>query len=312
LPKDFEWVLVDIKDEKDLKDTYELLSLNYVEDTESAFRFDYSAAFLKWALQPPGWKPEWHLGVRVVKTKKLVGFIAGTPADMRVYGNQIHLVEINFLCVHKKLRSKRLAPVLIKEITRRVQLFGIFQAVYTAGILLPKPLTSCRYYHRTMQAKKLVDVGFSYIGRNDTLAKMIKRLKITTPKIQGWRQMEEKDVNQITKLLAKYHKRFEFTPELSEEDVKHYLLPIDGVVESFVIENEKSEITDFVSYYHLNSTIIGNVNYSHVNAAYLYYYVPMGLGEDLDRLNNVIHDALVFAKEVIIINNSQNVTYSIA
>jgi hypothetical protein len=32
------------------------------------------------------------------------------------------MVEINFLCVHKRLRSKRLAPVLIKEITRRVNL----------------------------------------------------------------------------------------------------------------------------------------------------------------------------------------------
>jgi len=37
------------------------------------------------------------------------------------------MVEINFLCVHKKLRSKRLAPVLIKEITRRVNLKGIWQ-----------------------------------------------------------------------------------------------------------------------------------------------------------------------------------------
>lgn len=26
----------------------------------------------------------------------------------------VKMVEINFLCVHKKLRSKRLAPVLIK------------------------------------------------------------------------------------------------------------------------------------------------------------------------------------------------------
>ena len=34
------------------------------------------------------------------------------------------MVEINFLCVHKKLRSKRLAPVLIREITRRVNLKG--------------------------------------------------------------------------------------------------------------------------------------------------------------------------------------------
>lgn len=54
------------------------------------------------------------------------------------------MVEINFLCVHKKLRSKRMAPVLIREITRRVNLQGIFQAVYTAGVVLPKPVGTCR------------------------------------------------------------------------------------------------------------------------------------------------------------------------
>lgn len=53
-------------------------------------------------------------------------------------------VEINFLCVHKKLREKRVAPVLIREITRRVNLQGIFQAVYTAGVVLPKPVSACR------------------------------------------------------------------------------------------------------------------------------------------------------------------------
>lgn len=55
------------------------------------------------------------------------------------------MVEINFLCVHKKLRSKRVAPVLIREITRRVNLKGIFQAVYTAGVVLPKPVGTCRW-----------------------------------------------------------------------------------------------------------------------------------------------------------------------
>lgn len=37
------------------------------------------------------------------------------------------------LSFHYLLRSKRLAPVLIKEITRRVNLSGRWQAVYTAG-----------------------------------------------------------------------------------------------------------------------------------------------------------------------------------
>jgi glycylpeptide N-tetradecanoyltransferase len=82
--------------------------------------------------------------VRATKTNKMVGFISAIPASVRIYEKLQHLVEINFLCVHKKLRSKRLAPVLIKEITRRVNCRGIFQAVYTAGVVLPKPVGTCR------------------------------------------------------------------------------------------------------------------------------------------------------------------------
>ena len=56
----------------------------------------------------------------------------------------IRTSEINFLCVHKKLRSKRLAPVLIKEVTRQVPLTGVFQAIYTAGTVLPGVVSTCR------------------------------------------------------------------------------------------------------------------------------------------------------------------------
>lgn len=64
------------------------------------------------------------------------------------------MVEINFLCVHKKLRSKRVAPVLIREITRRVNLQGIFQAVYTAGVVLPKPVGTCRWVSLTRRTRQ--------------------------------------------------------------------------------------------------------------------------------------------------------------
>lgn len=77
-------------------------------------RFNYSAAFLKWCLLCPGHKLEWLVGVRVKSNNKLVGFISAIPATVRVNGRTVRMVEINFLCVHKKLRSKRLAPVLIK------------------------------------------------------------------------------------------------------------------------------------------------------------------------------------------------------
>jgi glycylpeptide N-tetradecanoyltransferase len=158
LPDGFKWDTLNLNEPLILDELYFLLNENYVEDSDAMFRFDYQRQFLKWALQPPGWRQDWHVGVRVVKSGRLVGFISGIPAQLVVYGNERKMVEINFLCVHKKLRSKRLAPVLIREITRRVNLTGIFQAVYTAGVVLPKPVSVCRYWHRSLNPKKLIEV----------------------------------------------------------------------------------------------------------------------------------------------------------
>lgn len=129
------WCEVDMTDVQEAKEVYDLLNQNYVEDDDNMFRFDYSPAFLEWALSPPGNAKEFVVGIRVAPTAaalakgkgrgKLVGFITGVPVQMRVYDKIMPMVEINFLCVLKKLRSKRLAPVLIKEITRRVNLTGV-------------------------------------------------------------------------------------------------------------------------------------------------------------------------------------------
>ena len=138
-----------------MKQIFELLENNYVEDDEAMFRFAYPVEFLRWALTPPKWKRSWHVSVRVASTKKIVAFISAVPAKFEITveadkktKKKLETVEINFLCVHKKLRSKRLAPLLIQEITRRVNVENIWQAVYTAGILIPKPFSITRYYHR--------------------------------------------------------------------------------------------------------------------------------------------------------------------
>lgn len=159
LPAGFRWETLDLNSNVDLKELYTLLNENYVEDDDAMFRFDYQPDFLKWSLQSPGWKREWHLGVRLVKSGRLMGFVSAIPGSIRVYDKVLKLVEINFLCVHKKLRNKRMAPVLIREITRRVNLSGIFQAVYTAGVVLPKPIATCGYWHRSLNPKKLIDVS---------------------------------------------------------------------------------------------------------------------------------------------------------
>lgn len=160
LPAGFKWEELHLDDPVVLSELYTLLNENYVEDDDAMFRFDYQPEFLRWALQPPGWRREWHVGVRVEKSGLLVGFISAIPGKVRIYEKTPNVVEINFLCVHKKLRSKRVAPVLIREITRRVNLTGCFQAVFTAGVVLPKPISTCRYWHRSLNPKKLIQVRF--------------------------------------------------------------------------------------------------------------------------------------------------------
>lgn len=178
LPDSFEWSSCDMTDEKTKGEVFDLLAANYVEDDDEMFRFQYSQAFLKWVLQPPGYHVDWHLGVRVKGTGKLVAFITGVPAKLMVKGKELNLAEINFLCIHKKLRSKRLAPMLIREITRRVNLRGIWQAAYTAGIVLPKPIARARYWHRSLNVKKLVDINFTNLHARMTMSRTIKLFKL--------------------------------------------------------------------------------------------------------------------------------------
>ena len=181
-----------------------LLNENYVEDDDNMFRFDYSPEFLRWALLPPGFLQEWHVGVRAKKSKKMVGFISAVPATISIYKKVVKLVEINFICVHKKLRSKRLAPVLIREITRRVNCQGIFQAVYTAGVVLPKPVGTCRYWHRSLNPKKLIEVKFSHLSRNMTMQRHLKLYRLPeTTKTEGLRKLKITDVPEACKLLNK-------------------------------------------------------------------------------------------------------------
>lgn len=47
----FKWVTMDLEDEKELEEVYDLLSNHYVEDNEAMFRFRYSPSFLNWYVQ---------------------------------------------------------------------------------------------------------------------------------------------------------------------------------------------------------------------------------------------------------------------
>merc|ERR1719357_1637492 len=265
LPQGFEWDTLNLDDPLVLKELYVLLNENYVEDDDNMFRFDYSPEFLRWALLPPGFLKEWHVGVRATKSRKLVGFISAVPASVSIYKKTVKMVEINFLCVHKKLRSKRVAPVLIREITRRVNCQGLFQAVYTAGVVLPKPIGTCRYWHRSLNPKKLIEVKFSHLSRNMTMQRHLKLYRLADEtKVAGLREFAQKDVPQVTVLLNSYLSKFSLAPIFTEAEVEHWFLPQENIINSYVVAKEEGEITDFLSFYCLPSTVMNHPQYKSI------------------------------------------------
>jgi len=293
LPPGYKWDTLDIDDPEILKELYTLLSHNYVEDDDNMFRFNYSPEFLQWALKPPNWHKDWHCGLRVEKTNKLVGFISGVPASVRIKDQVVKMVEINFLCVIKVLRSKRMAPVLIKEITRRVHLHGIFQAVYTAGVYLPKPVSTSSYWHRSLNPKKLIDIKFSQLGRNMTMARTIKFYKLPAePKLAGFRKLDAKDVEFVTSMLNEHLKKYDLVPIYDADQFAHWFLPREDVVDSYVVERE-GKIVAFTSFFTLPSSVMFNPNHKSIKAAYSFYNVP---GEQVN-LKALVNDALIMAKQ---------------
>jgi glycylpeptide N-tetradecanoyltransferase len=284
LPAPYEFCTVDLAVQLDA--VYELLRDNYVEDVDEEFRFEYSREFLKWALMPPGYCKEWHVGVRRVMvlsevdnkkddkednntlttqttlTNNLVAFIAAIPCGFRVRKSDFsESVEVNFLCVSKSLRSKRLAPMLIREVTRRVNLQGIFQAIYTAGIQLPGPCYCAQYYHRPLRVQELIKTGFCPPG--------VIEYPLGSSPIK-LRCMQRDDLPAVRLLLNEYLGKFELAALFSgQEDAGHWLMPHEGVMYSYVSEDGSA----FVSFYSIPTSVLSLESpLKQLQVAYLSYY----------------------------------------
>lgn len=293
MPPGFEWSTCNLSDPVILDEVYDLLYKHYVEDKDHTLRFNYSQEFLKWALNPPGFIPDWIIGVRGSTGKKsLFGFIAGIPVTTRAHNKEFKAAEINFLCVHKKLRSKRLAPVLIREVTRRINLTDCWQALYTAGTELPTPVSNIRYHHRLLNPKKLVECQFTSRPPNMTAATHIKLHRTKNELELDMRPMVAQDVPRVADLLNKYLNKFKLTVHFSEEDVAHWLLPRDGVVSTYCkVSKNSKQVTDFCSFYSLPSTLLKNELHNELRAAYHFYSVATTV-----TYEQLISEALLLAK----------------
>ncbi|KAL7976569.1 hypothetical protein Chor_008518, partial [Crotalus horridus] len=112
-------------------------------------------------------------------------------------------------------------------------------------------------------------------------------------KTSGLRPMERKDIKAVQELINNYLKQFSLAPVMDEEEVAHWFLPQDHIIDTFVVENSNGVLTDFLSFYTLPSTVMHHPAHKSLKAAYSFYNVHTET-----PLLDLMNDALIIAKMV--------------
>ena len=191
----------------------------------------------------------------------------------------------------------------------------IWHALYTAGIVLPAPVSTCRYTHRPLNWKKLYEVDFTGLPDGHTEEDMIAENALPAKtKTAGLRKLKKEDIDQVFELFKRYQSRFELIQIFTKEEFEHNFigeesLPLDKqVIFSYVVEQPDGKITDFFSFYSLPFTILNNTKYKDLGIGYLYYYAtdadfqfkdrfdPKATKALKTRLCELIYDACILAK----------------
>ena len=267
LPDGYNWYTFNLNDDKDLDELYNFLLNYYVNNPEATKKFHYSKKLLKWFLYNEKYN---DLIIGVKYKNKLLATICGIPMTIRLFDKEIEMIEINFLCIHNKLRNKRLSPVLIKEATRRTNLHNIWQAFYTTNIDLPNSLFYGTYYHRFINIPKLIDTQFITKPDKISINALSKIFKTIDKLSLNLRKLEEKDCLICCSKFNTFHNKFKIAPVFTVDEFRNHFIA-DNVIYSYVVEKD-GEITDFISFFDLSYQIKENIKYDNLKVAYGYYY----------------------------------------
>lgn len=265
LPEKFSWHTFNISD---IDIIHKFLLNYYAENEYKTLRLEYSKELLLYLLDNKKYN---DLIIGLNYNNKLAGIICGIPLDINHKGKKLKCTEITFGCLHKILRTKHIYPLMITEIKRRCVLHDMDLAFFACPIDLPNKLCVGTYYLRDLNIDKLLDADFTYVPENMSLAQYKHKNKVYDLNIK-LRKMEEKDVLSCHELYHKFYQKYDIYREYSIEEFRNTFLLNDKCIETFVIEND-NVITDFISFYYLNSQVLNNPKISSINKAYVYHYV---------------------------------------
>lgn len=102
-----------------------------------------------------------------------------------------------------------------------------------------------------------------------------------------------RDISGVTFLLNWKLERRKLAPVFTKEDVKHWFVPRENVVYTFVVEEEETgKITDVTSYYCVYATVLNNEKHKQFGIAFSFYHAACSM-----PLKVLIRQAMITAKQ---------------
>jgi glycylpeptide N-tetradecanoyltransferase len=233
LPKYYEWY-----NTPSIEELYTFINEHYNKDILYSLR--YSFEYLNWYKK--------DLIICVKTNENIVGCIIGTIENIIIQNKEKKCVFINFLCVHKKLRKKRLSTILIKEITRQISKLNIYIAMYYSSSKLHLPLVQSNIFYYFVNVPKVIKTDFYEIPNT------YKRCKVPVKTLTKYYNIStiehnmipftEEYIFDVLSLFNNYFEKFTIHIDFNKYNIKQ-LLYQENIIYSY-ISNDK---TEFISFY---------------------------------------------------------------
>jgi hypothetical protein len=260
--------------ESDIEEIYTFLRGNYTNGDNNSI---YSRDLLEWYI-----KDSILLGIR--KEKKLVGFICGTDCVLNWFGKCISIVYVNFLCIDRKNRKRKLTKDLIDCLWYE-KLSMVDAALFSVEMDIPRSFSSTLYYAYPINVDNLLESEYFELPTTNVerinYIKMLKKRYKCKVGSSGLREVKESDITSIYDGLMKFNN--------GRLHIETTIDKLRGMLRGPFDMYCTSDYSDFVSVYYTTeinetgkSTILGHV--------YIYYKKEM-YDESCEVLNSLRNNA---------------------
>lgn len=267
LPEGLIWSEIDVNQYDQLCEVYEFLSNHYLENVNGDFRVLYPKEYIKNTMSGPGNKVKLNLLVRY--GGKIYAMISGKIITVMINNSQISTLYVDYLTIHKNLRGKRLAPIMINEIKRRA--IGVDKniqmAVFSTSKLITTFLVKTPYYHYPLNVTRLMKYDFWPKIKINT--KTLIKLYGTNIKTKyNWINVNTgTNVERICELFNSYNSQGIIGRVFSVDECRHILTgPIwcytcgNNLISWYQVNNQHSKSQEIIKIAHVYAIIVNDLN----------------------------------------------------